>query len=326
MVAFKVLLKKVFPMKCFTSQILLMVLLCFLCLSPFNIATDAFGSNEDRNFIYEDDIIEIPDEDAASKGKPKVIKKENKVVLEKEISAGKDKGPHALSLALGYIKKGRKYEARNMLSDLYFNDAFYNKRKKIKKQLDILNEEFVFSPVPGPDSILYTVKPGDSLVKIAAKFNTPHKLIMRINHKSRSLIRVGERLKILQGEISLLVDKSDFTLTVLLNGHYVKQFPVGIGKYDKTPEDVFYVKDKLKNPVWYSPEGVFPFGHPKNLLGTRWMGFEEKEGLYGYGIHGTADPDSIGKAMSNGCIRLRNEDVEALFDFVSLKTKVVIQK
>ena len=78
--------------------------------------------------------------------------------------------------------------------------------------------------------------------------------------------------------------------------------------------------------MWYSPEGVFPFGHPKNVLGTRWIGFEEKEGLYGYGIHGTAEPESIGKAESNGCIRLRNEDVEELFDFVETKTKVVIQK
>ncbi|MFQ5787157.1 MAG: L,D-transpeptidase, partial [Thermodesulfobacteriota bacterium] len=71
---------------------------------------------------------------------------------------------------------------------------------------------------------------------------------------------------------------------------------------------------------------IYQFGDPKNVLGTRWIGFEDKEGLYGYGIHGTTEPDSIGKEMSNGCIRLTNEDVEELFNYVKAKTKVVIQE
>ena len=95
---------------------------------------------------------------------------------------------------------------------------------------------------------------------------------------------------------------------------------------------MFVVDNKLINPVWYSPDGIYPFGDPKNVLGTRWIGFEDKEGLYGYGIHGTTEPDSIGKEMSNGCIlnrnflikemsngciRLRNEEVEDL-DYLRL--------
>jgi lipoprotein-anchoring transpeptidase ErfK/SrfK len=82
----------------------------------------------------------------------------------------------------------------------------------------------------------------------------------------------------------------------------------------------------LKNPVWYSPDGIYQFGDPKNVLGSRWIGFEDKKGLYGYGIHGTTDPDSIGREMSNGCVRLNNEDVEDLFDYVKTKMTVVIQK
>jgi lipoprotein-anchoring transpeptidase ErfK/SrfK len=56
------------------------------------------------------------------------------------------------------------------------------------------------------------------------------------------------------------------------------------------------------------------------------MGFEDKGDFYGYGIHGTSEPETIGKPSSNGCIRLLNEDAEELFKFVMLKTKVVIQK
>ena len=225
-----------------------------------------------------------------------------------------------------YLKKGKKYEARNVLSDLYFKEIDRGKRDEIKKRLDELNKVLVFSRTPSPDAVFYEVKAGDSLVKIAKKFNISYAFIMRINNKSRTIIKIGERLKILKGELSLLVDKSDYTLTILLNGHFIKQYPVGIGKSDKTPVGVFIVDNKLVNPTWYSPEGVYPFGHPKNVLGTRWIGFEDRNDLYGYGIHGTANPDSIGKDMSNGCIRMRNENVEELFDFVKPKTRVVMQE
>ena len=225
-----------------------------------------------------------------------------------------------------YLKKGKNFEARNKLSDLYFKETDRKYRNEIRNKLDELNEILVFSRTPSPDAVFYEVKPGDSLVKIAKEFNTSYAFIMRINNKSRTLIKIGERLKILKGELSLLVDKSDYTLTILLNGYFIKQYPVGIGESDKTPVGVFFVDNKLINPTWYSPEGVYKYGHPKNVLGTRWIGFEDKDDLYGYGIHGTADPDSIGKDMSNGCIRLKNENVEELFDFVKAKTRVVMQE
>ncbi len=225
-----------------------------------------------------------------------------------------------------YLKKGKKFEARNELSGLYFKETDKKKKSEIKNKLDELNKVLVFSRTPSPDAFFYEVRPGDSLAKIAKKFNTNYAFIMRINNKSRTLIKIGERLKILKGELSLLVDKSDYTLTILLNGHFIKQYPVGIGKSDKTPVGVFIVDNKLVNPTWYSPDGVYKYGHPKNVLGTRWIGFEDRNGLYGYGIHGTADPDSIGKDMSNGCIRMRNENVEELFDFVKAKTRVVMRE
>jgi lipoprotein-anchoring transpeptidase ErfK/SrfK len=241
---------------------------------------------------------------------------------EKNIS----KSMPAHKLIAEYLKKGKRFEARNKLSDLYFKETDLEIRNKIKEKLYELNKILVFSRTPSPDAFFYKVIPGDSLVKIAKKFNTSYAFIMRINNKGRTLIKIGERLKILKGELSLLVDKSDYTLTILLNGHFIKQYPVGIGKSDKTPIGVFVIDNKLVNPTWYSPEGVYPYGDPKNVLGTRWIGFEDRNDLYGYGIHGTADPDSIGKDMSNGCIRMKNENVEELFDFVKAKTRVVMQE
>ena len=284
------------------------------------------NSDDGGGHISEADILftiegEDNESDKTVVRKPATEKKKKSIDKHKK---GKSILTH--KLVSEYLRKGKKFEARNELSDLYFRETDREKRSEIKNKLDELNETLVFSRTPSPDAIFYRVKPGDSLVRIAKKHNTSYAFIMRINNKHRTLIKIGERLKILKGELSLLVDKSDYTLTILLDGHFIKQYPTGIGKSDKTPVGVFVVDNKLINPTWYSPEGVYKYGHPKNVLGTRWIGFEDRNDLYGYGIHGTSDPDSIGKDMSNGCIRLKNENVEELFDFVKAKTRVVMQE
>ncbi len=286
-------------------------------LKPENTGEESSHISETDILFTIDEADKVPDQDAAQTTASKKIKEIDKSKKNKSILSNK--------LVAEYLEKGKKFEARNELSDLYFRETDNKKRNEIKNKLDELNEVLVFSTTPTPDSVNYVVKSGDSLVKIAKEFDTSYAFIMRINKKPRTLIKIGERLKILNGELSLLVDKSDYTLTVLLNGRFIMQYPIGIGKSDKTPVGEFVVDNKLINPTWYSPEGVYKYGHPKNVLGTRWIGFEDKDGLYGYGIHGTADPDSIGKDMSNGCIRLKNENVEELFDFVKAKTRVVMQ-
>ncbi len=295
----------------------------------FLLVKDSAGNSD---YIKEGDIIitteeldKVPEVEVPEKTVTPDIKKE----VKKEEVKKKDEGKKSLlsyKQVSEYLKKGKKFEARNELSDLYFAETDKARRIEIKNKLDELNAELVFSREPSPDALIYVVQPGDSLIKIASTFNTNYEFIMRINNKHRTSIRVGERLKILKGNVTVLVDKSDYTLTLLLNGRFIKQFSVGIGKSDKTPVGVFAVDNKLINPVWYSPDGIYQFGDPENVLGTRWIGFEDKEGLYGYGIHGTIEPDSIGKEMSNGCVRLTNEDVEELFNYVKAKTKVVIQE
>jgi LysM repeat protein len=275
------------------------------------------GQKDDKGRVRDTTVKKKQADDASLKAFADKIKAALREAKEKS---------YTLDMAYEHLKKDEKYKARNMFSTLYFVEADHEKRNKIKAELDKLNAELVYSLAPSPDAVIYFVKSGDTLSTIALKFRTSYELIMKINNKGRQMLRIGERLKILKGEIALLVDKSDFTLTVLLDGHFIKQYSVGIGKSDKTPEDIFVVKDKLKNPVWYSPEGVYKFGDPRNLLGTRWMGFEDRGDFYGYGIHGTNDSTTVGRESSNGCIRLTNENVEELFKYVRIKTKVVIQK
>jgi lipoprotein-anchoring transpeptidase ErfK/SrfK len=84
------------------------------------------------------------------------------------------------------------------------------------------------------------------------------------------------------------------------------------------------------NPDWWLDGEVIPPGDPRNILGTRWLGFEKTGAGRGIGIHGSILADGVwqgvGEAESNGCVRMRNPDVEELFDFAGYGTEVVIME
>ncbi|NLT96161.1 MAG: L,D-transpeptidase family protein [Clostridia bacterium] len=105
-------------------------------------------------------------------------------------------------------------------------------------------------------------------------------------------------------EIDLLKRQLLFYQGLYLAGTY----PVAIGK-PSTPSPVG--EWSIINKKILNYESVF---------GSRWMGLSNP----GYGIHGTNNPSSIGKAVSNGCIRMYNHHVEELFNKVSIGTRVFI--
>lgn len=110
------------------------------------------------------------------------------------------------------------------------------------------------------------------------------------------------------------------TLTVFCNEMEWKRYPIAVGKPSTpTPEGVFEIINKVKNPTWFRPrKHPVPPG-PRNPLGHYWMGFYR-----GYGIHGNNNASSIGRYVSNGCIRMRNQDVAELFKILPIRTPVLI--
>src|SRR5262249_7682129 len=155
----------------------------------------------------------------------------------------------------------------------------------------------VFSTRPSPDAEVYTVKPGDRLSTIARSKKVPWTFLKRVNGLQRESIRVGQKLKIPTGAVSIVVFKSEFQLTATLQGRVLKIFDVGTGREDRTPEGTFTIADRLSEPTWYSPDGhAYPYGTKENILGTRWLGFSRTDQCTGFGIHGTAFPETIGTA------------------------------
>ena len=112
---------------------------------------------------------------------------------------------------------------------------------------------------------------------------------------------------------------------MFVGGIWFRDYEVGIGKNDSTPEGSFEITTKIENPPWHWQGRVIPPEDQENILGTRWMGFKNKPGLSGYGIHGTRDPSSVPGAVSSGCIRMRNGDVESLFELVPHGAVVTIR-
>jgi len=204
---------------------------------------------------------------------------------------------------------------------------------KLRADLVRLGEETVFSSrVFEQDPLVrrYIVQPGDSLGKIATRNRVTAGLLARINQiRNVNLIRAGQTLKVVKGPFHAVVDRREFTLDVYLGDVFVKQYRVGLGVDGSTPSGKWQVAVKLVNPTYYPPRGgdILTADDPRNPLGERWIGLTGVGGealrQERYGIHGTIEPDSIGKEASLGCIRLYNEDVEFLYDLLVTKHSTV---
>lgn len=116
----------------------------------------------------------------------------------------------------------------------------------------------------------------------------------------------------------IVVSFPDRKLALVEGSTVVKIYDIAVGKPSTpSPTGEFQIINHIAHPTWYGPDKVVGPG-TGNPVGTRWMGLSAK----GYGIHGTNAPGSIGKAASHGCIRMRNRDVEELFELVGVGVTV----
>ena len=241
------------------------------------------------------------------------------------------------------LDHGKTLDARRIL-----NTAITEKQlddagiKTAKKMLDDINAVVVFSTKQFKDDEFggtFTVPPNGVLEKIAKSNDISRELLQRINGiTDPRKLRAGQNLKIIRGPFNAVVDKSDFSLELWIGepaakgSMYITTLAVGLGADDSTPTGTWAVQNRVPNPTYYSPRGggIIPADDPKNPLGERWIGLSGTEGAavgkQSYGIHGTIEPDSIGKQASMGCIRLKNEDVGKVYDaLVEGKSTVTVK-
>lgn len=163
-------------------------------------------------------------------------------------------------------------------------------------------------------TLIHTVKPGETLFQLSLDYRTPLSAIISANPSiNPNVLYIGQPIVIPgfpdPNTIPYQIDVSlnNRWLRLYKDGILQKQYPIAVGKMlTNTPVGNFIIINKAPNP-----------GGP---FGTMWMSLSKDT----YGIHGTNDPSSIGKAVSHGCIRMHNEDVEELASIIPIGTPVFI--
>lgn len=161
----------------------------------------------------------------------------------------------------------------------------------------------------------HTVKRGETLSSIALDYRTPLHTIIQANPTiNPNLIFPGQLITIPgfppveTQPYRIHISTTSRKLSLYKNGNLVKVYPIAVGKMvTATPIGDYIIINKAPNP-----------GGP---FGTMWMSLSKQH----YGIHGTNNPSSIGKAVSAGCIRMYNHDVEELSRIIPIGTPVNIR-
>ena len=145
------------------------------------------------------------------------------------------------------------------------------------------------------------------------------------SHLQRRLVNYPTR----EAPGTIIIDTPNTYLYFVLGNGKALRYGIGVGREGFTWSGVKQVDKKAEWPDWVPPADMlvrqpylprFMAGGPGNPLGARAMYLSGSV----YRIHGTNAPDTIGRQVSSGCIRMLNEDVVDLYGRVSIGTKVVV--
>ena len=176
---------------------------------------------------------------------------------------------------------------------------------------------------------VHKVVSGNNISMLARKYHTTMSCIRYGNDLKNNNIRIGQRLHVIPGPWKLSVSRKARLLTVYRKGAVFAVFPVGIGRQNTTPAGKFVISHRQYHPSYRDEQGrVFKYGDGNNPLGEARLMLALPDApdrpYRGYGIHGTGDNTSVGRSVSNGCIRMHNDDVTMLYYLLPERTPVEI--
>ena len=178
---------------------------------------------------------------------------------------------------------------------------------------------------------------------LAEKFHMDVDLLKALNPNKRfdkageivvvaNVTPLGQEAKDAPKAAKLEVSKAEKALRVLAeDGSLIAVYPASIGSEEKpAPTGEHTVRTVAPDPSYtYNPDYAFKGVKtkekfqikpgPNNPVGSEWIDLS----IESFGIHGTPEPEKVGKAYSHGCVRLTNWDVEALAKMVKKGTPVV---
>ena len=179
----------------------------------------------------------------------------------------------------------------------------------------------------------HSVVRGDSLERIARRYNTTVALLKQLNKLKSDTIYIGRKLVVVPGPWRIEVSKSSRRLNLYRNSDAGKKlfaaYDIGIGRAGSTPTAEFVISIRLRHPEYLAPDGgVHAYNTPENPLGDYFLKLAQPQSvnrpLAGYGIHGTGNDADVGRSLSHGCIRMKNEEVKQLYLLCPVGTPVCI--
>jgi lipoprotein-anchoring transpeptidase ErfK/SrfK len=203
----------------------------------------------------------------------------------------------------------------------------------LRDRLTPLGEALFFSKAKWPNDdiglmAVHSVSPGENPDAIARSYGMSREFLNRLRGKdvNSADLRSGETIKIVKvkdaGGYHMDVDLSDYTLDLFIGGVFAKRYTIAHGAAESpTPVGRTQITNRVWHPQWTHPTSkkVLQYGDPENILGPIWLAFDSKLlGASSIGIHGYTGADGKMQAqVSNGCIRMQNQDAEEVFQVIA---------
>lgn len=184
--------------------------------------------------------------------------------------------------------------------------------------------------------ISYAFRADDTVAKVARRFDVGFQALLDANPGKKSF-KKGDLVTLPTAHIlpsvrheGVVINLAELRLYLFSPDAPPQSFPISIGKEGwETPLGETVIARKRENPVWIPTPALrkedpslplsVPPG-PANPLGAYALNL----GWPGFAIHGTNVPDTIGRRVSHGCIRMYPEDIKVLFEAVATGTKVTV--
>ena len=231
------------------------------------------------------------------------------------------------------LKAEKLLEARERLNRALHEGLTLADAKATRQALTELANKTIFSKTVLKGDTLcswHNVKAGDTLGKLAKRSRISEPLLADVNTLgNRNVIREGSRIKLIDGPFHAAIIKHDHEMHIYLQGLYVRTLSVALGEGGSTPTGTWKVANQLANPGWTDPRSGKRWhpDDPGNPIGEFWIGLEgidgEAVGQPGYGIHGTIEPETIGKDVSMGCVRLGTADIAWVYKLLLPNQSIV---
>ena len=213
----------------------------------------------------------------------------------------------------------------------------------VRTKLTALADEMLFSHRKFPHDpciAWHKFRAGEMLARVerSLKLHVPTQVLLKMNGiVDAKTIQSGQQLKLIRGPFHAVISKSRFTMDVYLEEYgtrrmiYITRLKVGVGHDGSTPLGHWRVAkgQKMTHAPWTPPvtsrmerkkilwgEAGYPLGKKGYWIALEGLKGNAHAAEDGYGIHGTNDPSSIGKASSLGCIRLVDDDIERAFSLL----------